>query len=385
MKIYKTTNVFDEALNRIRYLFDEFDEVWVSYSGGKDSTVIYHLAKIVAREKGKLPLKVVFLDQEAEYQATIDLVKEVMYDEDVEAYWLQVPIKLFNATSSQQEWLLCWEEGVEWIREKDPISYKENVWGTDRFADFFLRFIAKEAGNKKVCWLTGVRTEESPSRFLGLTTSSTYKWITWGKKNPYNKNTFSFHPIYDWSYTDVWKAIHDNGWKYNKIYDYQYQHGVKINDMRVSNLHHETAVHHLFFLQEVEPNTYERLTKRVHGMDTAGKFGKEDYFIYELPFMFRAWKEYRDYLLEKLIMDKHRERMRKQFERTERRYIPAVKPETIYKTHINIIMTNDYHGTKLKNAESSWRLKLKDYERKLKRDEMARRKAQRKRKQKQVP
>lgn len=385
MKIYKTTNVFDEALNRIRYLFDEFDEVWVSYSGGKDSTVIYHLAKIVAREKGKLPLKVVFLDQEAEYQATIDLVKEVMYDEDVEAYWLQVPIKLFNATSSQQEWLLCWEEGVEWIREKDPISYKENVWGTDRFADFFLRFIAKEAGNKKVCWLTGVRTEESPSRFLGLTTSSTYKWITWGKKNPYNKNTFSFHPIYDWSYTDVWKAIHDNGWKYNKIYDYQYQHGVKINDMRVSNLHHETAVHHLFFLQEVEPNTYERLTKRVHGMDTAGKFGKEDYFIYELPFMFRDWKEYRDYLLEKLIMDKHRERMRKQFERTERRYIPAVKPETIYKTHINIIMTNDYHGTKLKNAESSWRLKLKDYERKLKRDEMARRKAQRKRKQKQVP
>lgn len=136
---------------------------------------------------------------------------------------------------------------------KDPISYKENIWGTDRFGNFFLKFMdteSKNRGNKKMCYLTGVRTEESPSRFLGLTHRPTYKWITWGKKNQYNKNTFTFHPIYDWSYTDIWKAIHDNNWDYNKIYDFQYQHGVKTQDMRVSNLHHETAVHHLFFCRK---------------------------------------------------------------------------------------------------------------------------------------
>jgi len=388
MKIYKKNNVFEEALERIRFLFDEFEEVWVSFSGGKDSTVIYNLAKIVAREKGKLPLKVVFLDQEAEYEHTIELVREIMYDEDVEPYWIQVPIKLFNATSTQDEWLLCWDEDNpdKWIREKDPISYKENHWGTDRFADFFLKFMnaeSKARDNMKMCYLTGVRTEESPSRYIGLTTSPTYKWITWGKKNQYNKNTFSFHPIYDWSYTDVWKAIHDNGWDYNKIYDYQYQHGVRTQDMRVSNLHHETAVHHLFFLQEVEPDTYQRLTQRVKGMDTAGKLGRDDYFVTELPFMFKDWKEYRDYLLEKLITnEEHREKMRKDFHRTEKKYIPAVKANSIYKTHISIILTNDYHGTKLGNAENRWRLQLRDYERERKRNAMAKRKAKREQRQK---
>lgn len=49
-----------------------------------------------------------FLDQEAEYHATFDIEKEIMYDKEIELYWLQVPIKLFNATSTEQEWLMCW-------------------------------------------------------------------------------------------------------------------------------------------------------------------------------------------------------------------------------------------------------------------------------------
>lgn len=384
MKIYKRNNVFEESLDRIRYLFDEFEEVVVSYSGGKDSTIVFHLAMIVAKERNRLPLKVVFLDQEAEYDHTIKIVREIMYDENVDPYWIQVPIKLFNATSTQQEWLMCWDEDNSdvWMREKDPISYKENVWGTDRFQNFLLRFMdveSKKRDNKTMCYLTGVRTEESPSRFIGLTNSVTYKWITWGKKNQYNRNVFTFHPIYDWSYTDVWKAIHENEWNYNEVYDFQYQHGVKINDMRVSNLHHETAVHHLFFLQEVEPETYQRLTQRVKGMDTAGKLGSDDYFVTkDLPFMFRNWREYRDYLLENLIDDKHKEKLRRDFQRTDDKYSHALGERSICRTHIDIILTNDYHGTKLANAENRWRLNLRDHERKVKRDEMARRKNERK-------
>ena len=166
MRVYKDKTVFEESLDRIRFLFDEFEDIYISFSGGKDSTVVFELAKIVAREKGRLPLKVVFLDQEAEYQSTIDLVTQVMYDEEVEPYWLQVPIKLFNATSRDSDWLYCWKEGEEWMREKDPISIKENIWGTDRFAEFFLHFMDKEAKRtgKTACYLTGVRAEESPSR-----------------------------------------------------------------------------------------------------------------------------------------------------------------------------------------------------------------------------
>lgn len=44
---YSENNVFDEALNRIRMLYDTHDDVIVSMSGGKDSTVLFHLALMV--------------------------------------------------------------------------------------------------------------------------------------------------------------------------------------------------------------------------------------------------------------------------------------------------------------------------------------------------
>ena len=76
-RIYMKDNVFDAALDRIRWIFDEFDEVVVNVSGGKDSTVVWELCRIVAKEKGRLPLKTLFADQEAEWQATIDIIQYI--------------------------------------------------------------------------------------------------------------------------------------------------------------------------------------------------------------------------------------------------------------------------------------------------------------------
>ena len=50
MKIYKKNNVFQETLERLRFLYDEFEEIICCHSGGKDSTVIYEICKIVAKE-----------------------------------------------------------------------------------------------------------------------------------------------------------------------------------------------------------------------------------------------------------------------------------------------------------------------------------------------
>ena len=93
VRIYKSQNVYDAALERIRYLFDEFEDVSVSYSGGKDSTVILELSLIVAKEKGRLPLKVMFIDQEAEWTYTIDEVRRVMNLKEVDPYFCDVIIK----------------------------------------------------------------------------------------------------------------------------------------------------------------------------------------------------------------------------------------------------------------------------------------------------
>ena len=106
MKLYNPKlNVFDAALDRIRMLFDEFDDVIVSTSGGKDSTVIFELTMMVAAEKNRLPQKVLFLDQEAEYTKTIEYIRKVMHRADVQPIWLQIPFKIFNATSKYKQWL----------------------------------------------------------------------------------------------------------------------------------------------------------------------------------------------------------------------------------------------------------------------------------------
>ena len=351
MKVYKNKNVFDEALDRIRLLYDEFPLVMVSLSGGKDSTVILELTKIVARERNALPVKVMWLDQECEFEATVDYVKKVMYDPEVEPMWYQIPFKLLNATSGKESWLNVWGEGEEWVREQDPISIKENTFGTDRFVKL-MEAIVDKTFDHPVAVLTGVRTEESPARFMGATGDVTYKWITWGNTINKKKGIYNFHPIYDWTYIDVWKSIYDNKWNYNGHYDELFRYGTPVRKMRVSNYHHETAVHSLFLLQEVEPQTYEKATKRISGIDTAGKMGKDDWFVYELPFMFNTWVEYRDYLLEHLIEDpKVKEDFAKFFESIERRYSRSVG-EDLWKTEINSILCNDVEMTKLRNWET---------------------------------
>ncbi len=352
MKIYKETNVFEEAQKRISFLFDEFEEVIVSVSGGKDSTVIYNLALMEAERRGRLPLSVMFIDQEVEWEATIDEIELIMTDPRVKPYWYQVPIRIFNATSYDEDWLHCWREGDTWMREKHPISIKENPFNTDRFKPFFTQFLDKTFKGRKVCSLTGIRGAESPSRWVGITQGATYKHITWGKRNTKNQEHYNFHPIYDWDVTDVWHAIHSNGWSYNRVYDYMYQYGVPINQMRVSNLNHETALNNLYFLQEIEPKTWEMATMRLHGISTTGHVEKRNLFSCprEVPFMFKDWIEYRDYLLEKLVTDPEKKQIyEKEFERCDRVYLGSPNIENLFKTEITAILNNDYHFTKLGN------------------------------------
>jgi len=356
MKIYKATTVFEESLNRIRWLYDEFDDVVVSFSGGKDSVIVYQLALIVARERNRLPLKVLFLDQEAEFQSTIDLVEEVMTSPDVEPYWYQIPMKIFNATSNQEVWIHCWEEGKQWMRERVDYSIHENTYGTDRFKEMFTAVLRQDF-LPKTANIGGVRTEESPARFLGLTGGLTYKGETWGKVEHSDIGSHTFYPIYDWSYTDVWKAIHDNGWSYCKIYDKQYAYGIPVLKMRVSSLCHETSVANLEYLHEAEKETYNKLTERLSGIATEGKFGRDLTVPSALPYMFESWMEYRDYLFEHMVPEgEGRDKMLERFTYWDDSYGDL---DTYHKVCIDTILKNDYHFTILDNFRISCKRKFR--------------------------
>ncbi|HFG4119997.1 TPA: phosphoadenosine phosphosulfate reductase family protein, partial [Escherichia coli] len=69
-KILTGENVLRAATARIEWIFETFPSVCLSFSGGKDSTVLLHLTADVARRK-KRRFSVLFIDWEAQYQCTI--------------------------------------------------------------------------------------------------------------------------------------------------------------------------------------------------------------------------------------------------------------------------------------------------------------------------
>ena len=350
LKFFRAENVLEMAKRRIAWLLDEFPNFFVAVSGGKDSTVLFHLALQVAREKGRLPLKVFWIDQEAEWASTVATVEQWMTHPDVAPLWLQVPFRIFNATSTTDHWLRAWDPDAEsqWIHGRHPVALTENVYGTDRFHKLFPAALAHHFGDGKACSISAIRCEEARTRTMGLTYYASYKWITWASVADKTRDQYTFYPLYDWSLSDVWHAIATHGWAYNSVYDRMYQHGIPVTKMRVSNLHHETAVWQLFFLQEVEPDTYERLVARIGGIDMAGKFAN-DYFPRELPWMFESWREYRDHLLVNLIeVPEWREHMAAQWERDDAKTPPDLA-DWLHKGQVKSILTQDWEGAKIEH------------------------------------
>lgn len=92
------------GLERMRYLYDISDHIVVSFSGGKDSTAVLHLALTVAKERNRLPLHAIFFDEEAIHPPTIEYVDRVRQREDVKLDWFCLPITHRNACSNEVPW-----------------------------------------------------------------------------------------------------------------------------------------------------------------------------------------------------------------------------------------------------------------------------------------
>ena len=296
-----TKDVLTAAKERISYLFDNYDNIQLSFSGGKDSTVLFHLINDEAKKRNRKFI-LYFQDQEAEYQGTIDFVEWAMSQPNVIPLWYQVPIFMTNATSHEQLFLWAWGDNEKWVRDKNELAIK--TIGTKypkRFYKFNL-WVGRNLANMegKSVSVIGLRAEESPDRHM----------VMFGEDNEYNwlrrkKTPHKAYPIIDWVFTDVWKYLIENKLKYNKVYDKMYMLGLPLRQMRVSNLVHEKAYRCLAELQELEPETYNKLEQRLKGVHCASIYAKENlmYSIKKLPENFKTWKEYKDFLLNSIHPD----------------------------------------------------------------------------------
>ncbi|EBJ8494697.1 phosphoadenosine phosphosulfate reductase, partial [Salmonella enterica] len=78
LKIDMGINVFTAAIERVNWIFQTFRSVCVSFSGGKDSTVLLHIVADIARKRNK-KFSVLFVDWEAQYKCTIEHVCKMRY------------------------------------------------------------------------------------------------------------------------------------------------------------------------------------------------------------------------------------------------------------------------------------------------------------------
>lgn len=349
------TNVYEEALKRIERLFNEFPNVVVAFSGGKDSTAVLNLSLEVAEKLDKLPLKVMWIDQEAEWQGTVDYCERIFEDSRIEPLWFQMPLKWYNNVSTEKEYIYIWEEGKEWMRPKSDISIKENTYLDFGFHDLFNAIIKNHFPDEPACIIGGMRAEEAPKRLTAMTASLTYKDITWGKVLTQSKDHYAFHPIYDWSYSDVWKYIHDNRFDYNEVYDKMYQYGVQVKDMRVSNLHHETALQNILLVQELEPKTWDKLASRIEETGSIKHLKSLSFSApKDLPYMFESWYDYSNHLAKNLITDDAiKEKLRKRIESQKEYFINTDVVEDYSKTVINTILASDWDFTLIGNFETN--------------------------------
>lgn len=345
-----TKNVLQAAKERIAFLFDNYENRIVSISGGKDSTVLAHLALLEAVKRNE-KVGLFFLDEEVVYQSTIDQVEYLMslYPENTNRLWLQVEFNLTNATSLSENQLLCWEAGKhkQWMRPKGKNNIIAPPWGhnpviADKnkgfgFYDVFKNF---EGCYENTAFLVGLRGTESPNRWRTMTK---HPVIVGGQKTFYGTNkdngNASFYPIYDWNFHDVWKYIFDEGLKYSKMYDFQFKKGYGIQEIRCSSLIHEKSFKSICDLPEFEPKTYDKLLKRLKGISFAQEAGKDSkmFKARKLPKNFKSWITYREFL-----MDTYPDESKKWI--FEKRFSKHLNNEFVARQQCRQLILNDYEN-----------------------------------------
>lgn len=348
---YIKKTVLEAARDRIAFVFDHFESIIVSVSGGKDSTVLAHLALGEAKKRGRR-IGLFFLDEEVVYDSTVKQVEYLMgyAPDNINRVWLQIPFYLTNATSVDQGQLLCWEPGKfkEWMRAKGENNIRGKPWDRSKevfrqgytWLDFYGALKNFELTQHNTAFLVGLRAAgESPNRFRAVVKNPVEiggKKTYWATKKGEN---VSMYPIYDWNYWDVWRYIHEQGIRYSRVYEWQFMKGLGISEMRVSSLIHERSFKSLCELPEFEPKTYEKLCKRINGIAFVQETGKDNKGLKsrKLPKNFNTWRDYRDFLIET-----HRDQGRIGIFRA--RFAKQLENEYVARQQCRQLLCNDYEN-----------------------------------------
>lgn len=288
-KIYREDNVLEAAQKRISFVFDSFDKIILSFSGGKDSSTMFHLVADEARKRNR-KFAVMVVDLEAQYKKTITHIEQMfeMYKDCIDPYWVCLPLSLRNASSNFEPRWICWDEEKRksWVREFPQECIKdESFFPFFRKGMEFEEFVplfAQWYGQKQNCAVfVGIRADESLNRYRTVASQS---WLE--KKEMFEgrnyttkviDNCYNVYPIYDWKTSDIWVYHRKFPTKiHNEIYDFMHKAGVTPSQQRLCQPYGDDQRRGLWLYHLLEPETWYKVVARVNGANGMALYVEEN-------------------------------------------------------------------------------------------------------------
>ncbi len=287
-KQYLSKNVYAATQERLGYLFREFENIYVSFSGGKDSGLLLNL--VLDFRDAYYPDRTVGLfhqDFEAQYSLTTEYVARTFerLSGRVEPYWVCLPMATRTAVGSFETHWYPWDDKKPeaWVRPMPDYPYVINL--KKPFAHYRYRMLQEDlakqfgrtyrdmhGGGRTVC-LLGLRADESMHRYSGfLNKQNGYGGNCWISQS--FKEVYMASPIYDWTVNDIWTANYRFGYDYNRLYDLYYKAGLKPSQMRVASPFNEYSRDSLNLYRIIDPEIWVKLVGRVRGANFAAIYGK---------------------------------------------------------------------------------------------------------------
>ena len=316
MSIYKhplNQNVLDAATERITWTLENLPRVCVSFSGGKDSTIMFHLTARQARKMGK-KICLLFIDWEAQFTCTIQHVNNMIaqYADVIEkCWWVALPLTTQNSLSQfQPEWQ-CWEPGKNWVRtppeeavtDPDYFSFYQPGMTFEAFVREFSDWFAKR---RPAAMMIGIRADESYNRFLTIANARKQRFADdkpWTTVAP-GGHAWYVYPLYDWKTADIWTWFAKKGGCYNPLYDLMFQAGVPPRYMRICEPFGPEQRQGLWLYHVVEPERWAAMCERVNGVHSGGVYAGQDNHFYGHRKILKpdalSWREYAMLLLDSM-------------------------------------------------------------------------------------
>ena len=277
-------NVYEAAQERTEWIFDHFEKVYLSFSAGKDSTVMIHIAAQEARRRG-VRIGVLLVDLEGQYKMTIDHAERCFeyYSDVIDLYWICLPLSLRNAVSVYEPKWVCWDKDVKdnWIRplpergisDESMFPFFEKGMEFEEFVPLFGEWYSE---GKSCACLVGIRTDESLNRFR--TIASQTKTMIEGRQytTKVTDNVYNVYPIYDWRTQDIWIYHSKNPeLSHNELYDYMLKAGLPLGLMRICQPYGDDQRRGLWLFHLIEPETWAKVVARVNGANSGALYVQE--------------------------------------------------------------------------------------------------------------